>query len=86
MNCPLCSREMIKGNSIDKHHLIPKAAGGKNIPPELCHKICHQKIHSLFTEKELLLYNSWDKLKEHQDIKKFIKWVQKKTVSKNITF
>jgi chromatin segregation and condensation protein Rec8/ScpA/Scc1 (kleisin family) len=37
------------------------------------------KIHSLFTEEELALkYNSIEKLKEHEEIKKFIKWLKNK--------
>lgn len=78
--CPVCDRELIPGFSVDKHHLIPRCKGGKDIEPELIHRVCHIKIHSLFTEKELyVLYNSWDDIKAHPDMQKFIKWVQKKS-------
>lgn len=75
--CPLCDRDMWEGKSIDKHHFVPKSKGGRET--ELIHRICHNKIHSLFSEKELAnYYNTPDKLKESEDIRKFIKWVSKK--------
>lgn len=75
--CPLCGREMITGKSLNEHHLIPKKYKGDE--KVFMHKICHQKIHSVFTEKELFeYYNTFERLKEHIEIRKFIKWVQKK--------
>jgi hypothetical protein len=86
-NCPLCGRELISGPSVDKHHLVPKSLGGKDVI--LLHKICHRKIHSIFTEKELKKeYNSIAKLLNHAEIIKFINWVKKKPANfmdKNIT-
>ncbi|GAB4280119.1 MAG: hypothetical protein Kow0068_04250 [Marinilabiliales bacterium] len=74
--CPICKRELIKGPSINEHHLIPKSLKGKE--KIIIHKICHQKIHSLFTERELLNhYNTVDKIIAHKEMKKFIKWVNK---------
>lgn len=75
--CPICDREMWKGPSIDKHHLIPKCKGGKET--EYMHKICHRKIHSIWSEKELARdYNNPETIKEHEEMQKFIKWVKKK--------
>lgn len=75
--CGLCGREVIKGPSADEHHLIPKSFKGK--VTETIHRVCHTKIHSVFTEKELAVhYHTFDRLKEHDEIKKFIKWVAKK--------
>lgn len=77
-NCPLCNRELISGPSVDDHHLIPRSVK-KNNDTILIHRICHQKIHSLFTEKEIgLYYNSIDKLLTHEEIKKFVVWLQNK--------
>lgn len=77
--CPLCNREMIDGPSIDEHHLIPKEYGGKKHPIVTIHRICHTKIHSTFTNRELWhTYNTMEALKSHQDIKNFIRWVSKK--------
>ena len=75
--CPICNRDMWKGPSTDKHHMIPKCKGGRIT--EYLHKICHRKIHSLFSEKELeKRYNDPEVIKVHPEIVKFIKWVEKK--------
>ena len=77
--CPICSRPLGLKESSSKHHLIPKSKGGKHSDTILIHNICHQKIHSVFTEKELKEnYNTIEKLIEHEEIKKFIKWVSKR--------
>ena len=76
--CSICKRELGNKN-ISKHHLVPKSKGGKFMDTIMIHNICHQKIHSVFTEKELKNYfNSVEKLISHDAIKKFVKWVAKK--------
>lgn len=76
-NCPICERELIPGKSVDEHHLIPKTFKGKE--KVIIHKICHNKIHSVFTERELQhYYYTVERLHEHEELKKFIKWVSKK--------
>jgi len=75
--CPICGRDMWKGPSIDKHHFVPKCRGGK--ATEYVHRICHRKIHSLWTEKELEKeFNDPEKIKANEEMQKFIKWVCKK--------
>ncbi len=77
VQCPLCKRDIETKHS--EHHLIPRLKGGKNGPTVILHRVCHDKIHSLFTEQELaVLYNTIDKLLEHDEIKKFVKWVSSK--------
>jgi hypothetical protein len=77
MNCPVCDRELVPGNSVNKHHLIPKLKGGKEAFS--IHKICHSKIHSLWSENELRdVYNNWESIKADEQMKKFIKFVSKK--------
>lgn len=74
--CPLCGRVLGTVN-IDRHHLVPKKFKGTEQFP--IHKICHRKIHSVFTERELLnSFTSWDALRSHPDIRAFIGWVAKK--------
>jgi hypothetical protein len=74
-NCPLCGRPL--ENYINEHHLVPKAKKGKDTVT--LHEICHMKIHSLLSEKELAKdYYTVDLLLQHPDIQTFIKWVQKK--------
>jgi len=75
--CPICQREMVEGKSIDEHHLIPRTFKGKETIT--LHKICHRKLHSVFTEREMAKhYNTVERLLEHEEIQKFAKWVSKK--------
>lgn len=82
--CPICGRELILGKTIDEHHLKPKTFGSKNEVHDpdnkvMMHVICHMKIHHTFSERELLsFYHSIDRIVEHEEIQKFIKWVSKK--------
>ncbi len=74
-NCPLCKRPL--GNVWDRHHLIPKSRKGKDVVA--IHKICHNKIHTVFTEKELeQYYHTIERLLENEYIQTFVKWVAKK--------
>lgn len=78
MVCELCGRELPQSEAT-KHHLIPKLKGGLNGPTVELHRICHNKLHSIFKESELAVtYNTVEKLKTHPDIQTFIKWVAKK--------
>lgn len=75
MTCALCGRPF--GRTIEKHHLVPRSRGGKEQVP--LHPICHVKIHSVFTEKELEEYfNTFARLRENDHIRAFVKWVAKK--------
>ncbi len=77
--CVICERELGHEKIISKHHLIPKSVGGRHSPTILIHNICHQKIHSVFSEKQLRdEYHTVENLRNHEAIKKFIKWVAKK--------
>jgi 5-methylcytosine-specific restriction endonuclease McrA len=74
--CPLCGRPLGTVN-VDRHHLIPRTFKGKD--QYLIHKICHRKIHSTLTERELLrTYHTWEALRGHEDIRGFIAWVANK--------
>jgi len=45
----------------------------------LIHRMCHQKIHATFPEHDLLnFYHTVERIREHEEIIKFIKWVSKK--------
>lgn len=75
--CPLCGRHLAE--PYNKHHLLPLSKGGKNTTTILLHKICHDKIHAVFTEIELKRhYNKIESLQQHEEMAKFIKWVQNK--------
>jgi 5-methylcytosine-specific restriction endonuclease McrA len=74
--CPLCGRVLGTVN-VDRHHLVPKKFKGREQFP--IHKICHRKIHSAFTERELLKsFHTWADLRRDEDIQAFIEWVAKK--------
>ena len=80
--CPLCQREIAAPANL--HHLLPISQGGAHTPTVLLHVICHNKIHSLFTEKELAKsYNTIEKLLADEEIQKFVKFVQKQPPSYN---
>jgi hypothetical protein len=75
--CPICERDMWKGDSINRHHFTPKCRGGKET--EFLHRVCHNKIHSIWTEKELEKeFNDPNKVIANEEMQKFIKWVKKK--------
>lgn len=78
--CPLCQRK-IPPHLESRHHLTPKLRGGKNGPIAILHKICHGKIHSLFSETELARrYNTIELLLKHEEIQKFVRWIQKRPI------
>ena len=73
--CPLCDRPL--GARIDKHHLKPKTFGGKETI--LIHKMCHNKIHSVFGERELYTYyHTVERLLKNEHIQTFVTWISKK--------
>jgi len=75
--CPICDRDLIPGPSIDDHHLIPKTFKGKETVT--IHRICHRKLHTLWTEREMAhYYHTIERIREHPDIITFVKWISKK--------
>lgn len=77
--CPICDRGMISGVSSDEHHWIPQSKGGKKGPKSLVHRVCHSKIHSIRTEKELAKkYDNAEIIKSSDEMKDFLKWIRRK--------
>src|ERR1043165_7987005 len=75
--CPLCGRPLAE--PMNRHHLLPVSRGGRGTPTIILHKICHNKIHAVLTEKELQrYYHTMERLQHQEEIAKFIKWVIKK--------
>lgn len=75
--CPICGRPMVEGPSIDRHHFLPRSEGGRVAVP--VHRICHRKIHSLWTERELAMgLDTPEAIREHPEMQKFIRWVARK--------
>jgi len=53
---------------------VPKSRGGREIV--ILHTICHNKLHSVLTEKELEReYPTIEKLLGHEEIARFAKWI-----------
>ena len=68
---------MVTGPSVDRHHLVPKLKGGKEA--ERIHRVCHTKIHSLWSENELRdTYHEWEVIRADERIQSFIRWIAKK--------
>lgn len=78
MTCPICTREL--GDvRIEEHHLIPRTFGGKE--KVAIHKMCHQKLHATFSEREMLNhYHTIERIVEHTEMQKFIKWIGKRSL------
>ncbi len=75
--CGLCGRDMFAGASVNKHHLVPKTFGGREAV--WIHKVCHTKIHSVFTERQLLQhFHTFERLLTNEEIVKYVKWVRKR--------
>jgi predicted DNA-binding protein (UPF0278 family) len=63
------------------HHLTPKARGGAGKGTIYLHKVCHDKIHSVFTNKELeKTFNTIDAMKTVQEIQDFVGWIKNKPI------
>jgi hypothetical protein len=75
--CPVCGREMIPGDSVDRHHWIPRTRGGRE--SEFLHVICHRMIHRVFSEKELEReFSDPATVQAHPAIADFVRWVRRK--------
>jgi len=73
--CPLCKRPMPEG-TYNLHHLIPATFKGKETVD--LHIVCHDKLHHTFSEREMQhYYHTIERLLDHEEIQKFVKWVKK---------
>jgi len=83
--CPICGRE--DGGEMQDHHLKPVTFKSRtkevHDPGNFVHihKVCHQKIHATFSEHDLFqYYHTVERLLENEDMRKFVKWINKKPV------
>lgn len=68
---------MVPGPTVDEHHWVPKSRGGDT--KRLIHRVCHQKLHSLWTERELeTLYDTPEKARAAPEIQDFLRWIARK--------
>ncbi len=76
-SCPLCGRPLVPGPWVNRHHVVPRSRGGREVFD--IHTVCHDKIHALFSERELAqVYNTFEALLAHPDIQTFVSWVARK--------
>lgn len=75
--CPICGRPLIDGPSVNRHHLVPRSEGGRETVR--LHRICHRKLHSLWTERELArAFAGFEAIRAHPEMRAFIRWVRRK--------
>lgn len=75
--CELCGR--LLAPPVTRHHLVPISEGGRGTTQVPLHKICHDKIHRVFTEKELKReFNTIEKIQSAKAIREFVEWVREK--------
>ena len=68
---------MVEGPSVERHHLVPRSRGGRVSEP--VHRICHRKIHSLWSETELARgLASWEALRAAPELAAFLAWVRRR--------
>ena len=90
--CEICWRQ----EKLTRHHLVPltrlrherrkngKFDVNKVVIAQTCQP-CHDKVHSLFSEKELEKdYNTIEKIRAHPDMQLFIQWVKKQRTGRRI--
>ncbi|WP_205439436.1 HNH endonuclease [Halobacillus ihumii] len=81
--CDLCGRTPI---TTTVHHLIPKQYGGAAGPTAMLCSACHRQLHALFTNEELAgFYHTVERLADHPDMGKYLRWVKKQDPEKRIT-
>ncbi|HEX8551018.1 MAG TPA: HNH endonuclease [Abditibacteriaceae bacterium] len=87
MICELCGREV---GALTLHHLKPKSRRGKyekviELPTAQICSACHRQIHALFSNRELAdEWNSLEKLRSEERMKKFIAWISKQDPNKRV--
>ena len=62
---------------MNRHHLVPKLKGGTE--SFWIHRVCHAKIHSLWTEAELAReFNRFELIRDDERMRDFVAWVRRK--------
>ncbi|WP_084165476.1 restriction endonuclease [Paenibacillus massiliensis] len=78
--CELCRRTPVVTTV---HHLTPREEGGSFLPTaDLC-VACHQHIHHLFTNRQLieLQLTTIEALQSNLQMASFLKWIRKQPAS-----
>jgi hypothetical protein len=73
---------------VNEHHLVPRSRKNRNKElfesddnTIMVHEICHNAIHAVLSETELVqYYHTVERLVDHPELDKFISWVKKKPI------
>ena len=77
--CPLCERPIPGHARSSRHHLRPRARGGKGTATVRLHQICHSAIHARYSEGEIARrLADVDSLKSDPELARFLAWVRTK--------
>jgi hypothetical protein len=72
--CSLCGRFQ----PTSRHHLAPRARGGKNGPITPLCGACHRQLHALYSNRELAeRLASLDALRADARVAAYLRWVEK---------
>jgi 5-methylcytosine-specific restriction protein A len=81
--CALCLRQ-VPNHLITRHHLTPKAEGGKHATKTPLCKPCHQQVHATFSNKELAKrYDGMEALRSAASLQPFLRWIARQKPGRN---
>jgi 5-methylcytosine-specific restriction protein A len=81
--CELCER---KGVPLTRHHLIPKARGGKDGPTVWLCPDCHALLHQMYDECEITRrLASVDVLRADERLMKDVRFVARQPATRRLT-
>ena len=68
---------MLAGPSVDRHHFLPRSKGGRETAH--VHRVCHRKIHSLWSEAELARdLADPAAIRVRPEMEGFLRWIARK--------
>ncbi|GAB3571791.1 HNH endonuclease [Hymenobacter daeguensis] len=78
--CGLCERTV---QATSRHHLVPRAEGGKYGPTvELCQP-CHSSVHRFLSNRDLARrYPSVAALRAAEELQTYLRWIRKQRVER----
>ncbi len=73
--CELCRRESA---SYSKHHLVPRAQGGRHGPTAKLCSTCHRQLHALFSEATLAReLGTMEQILSNPQFARYLKWARR---------
>lgn len=73
--CELCRRH---SSSYSRHHLVPRAQGGRFGPTAKLCSTCHRQLHALFSEATLAReLGTMDLIQANPQFARYLKWARK---------